>query len=249
MIYFFDPWLAKIVGDRESILLINIAQWVSKNEQNEQNLRDGCYWTYNSIKAYCKQFPCWSKGIIDRTLKSLEKGGYIKARDDLNVTPYDHTKWYTLTQEGSKLTGKFRSDTFDFSNLGNQIPTDEKSTIKQKNNHKKNTERVNSQICESDFNTFWDAYPKKVGKPAAKKAFSKQKPSPDLLNAMLNALSWQKSSNEWRKDDGQYIPNPATWLNQERWTDSKSSYHFGEIVKKDVPPLTEYGSWDEGGFI
>lgn len=43
-------------------------------------------------------------------------------------------------------------------------------------------------------------------------------------------------NEQWRKDNGQYIPNPATWLNQGRWDDvlteagaqpTKEEYHVG----------------------
>jgi hypothetical protein len=33
------------------------------------------------------------------------------------------------------------------------------------------------------------------------------------------AVEAQKKSKQWQKDDGQYIPNPSTWLNQGRWDD------------------------------
>lgn len=69
------------------------------------------------------------------------------------------------------------------------------------------------------FDDFWLAYPKKVGKPEAMKAFAKLEPEQTLLDEMLHALSWQRESDGWRKDGGQFIPNPATWLNQARWTD------------------------------
>jgi len=36
---------------------------------------------------------------------------------------------------------------------------------------------------------------------------------------MMTALETQKASEKWLKDNGQYIPNPATWLNQRRWED------------------------------
>lgn len=36
---------------------------------------------------------------------------------------------------------------------------------------------------------------------------------------MLNAIETAKQSRQWNKDNGQYIPNPATWLNQKRWED------------------------------
>jgi len=33
------------------------------------------------------------------------------------------------------------------------------------------------------------------------------------------ALAWQARQPGWLKDDGQYIPLPATWLNGARWED------------------------------
>lgn len=69
------------------------------------------------------------------------------------------------------------------------------------------------------FDQFWSAYPKKVGKDAALKAFVKRKPDGGLLAAMLSTLAVQVNSPQWVKDDGQFIPNPATWLNQGRWQD------------------------------
>ena len=69
------------------------------------------------------------------------------------------------------------------------------------------------------FTAFWKAYPKKQGKKAAEKAFKKIKPSAALLETMLNAIGEQRASDQWRKDNGQYIPDPAKWLNQGRWED------------------------------
>lgn len=74
---------------------------------------------------------------------------------------------------------------------------------------------------ESDFDTrFWPAYPRKVGKENARKAFVRIKPDGALLGTMLAALEREKLGNEqWRRDDGQFIPHPATWLNGKRWLD------------------------------
>lgn len=69
------------------------------------------------------------------------------------------------------------------------------------------------------FNQFWSAYPKKVGKGAARKAFKRIKPSDALLNKMIIALEQQSKTEQWRKERKRYIPNPATWLNEERWED------------------------------
>lgn len=68
----------------------------------------------------------------------------------------------------------------------------------------------------ADFDAFWLAYPKKVGKDAARKAFEKVKAP---LETLLSAIEQQKCSRQWQEDGGQYIPNPSTWLNQGRWQD------------------------------
>lgn len=70
----------------------------------------------------------------------------------------------------------------------------------------------------SGFAEFWSAYPKKIGKGAAEKAFAKAKVNGHLPE-VLRALEAQKQTDQWQKDGGQYIPNPATWINQKRWED------------------------------
>jgi hypothetical protein len=77
------------------------------------------------------------------------------------------------------------------------------------------------------FETFWKAYPKKVGKGAAEKSFKKYKPDDALLSAMIKAIETQKRSDQWVKENGQFIPNPATWLNQKRWEDETAQNNGG----------------------
>ena len=93
----------------------------------------------------------------------------------------------------------------------------------------------NARARESAFDHFWSAYPKKVGKEAARKAFAKVKTPIDTL---LAAIEKQKRSAQWNKDNGQYIPNPATWLNQGRWEDEvgvsgRKVYHGGDFFDPD----------------
>lgn len=69
------------------------------------------------------------------------------------------------------------------------------------------------------FDRFWEAYPRKTAKAEAAKAFARLKPDSVLLQAMLDAIQRQAKSPQWTKDGGQFIPHPATWLNQRRWED------------------------------
>lgn len=66
---------------------------------------------------------------------------------------------------------------------------------------------------------FWKAYPKKKSQDDARKAFEKRKPTRALLDSMLQAIREQSQTAQWQKDGGQYIPHPATWLNDGAWQD------------------------------
>ena len=69
------------------------------------------------------------------------------------------------------------------------------------------------------FDEFWQEYPKKIGKGYAFECFKKIKPTKELVDIMIEAIKKQKKSDMWKRDKGQYIPNPSTWLNQKRWED------------------------------
>lgn len=69
------------------------------------------------------------------------------------------------------------------------------------------------------FDAFWAAYPNKTGKRAAATAFEralKRISHPDPESLLLGAIDRAKRTRQWREG---FIPNPATWLNQDRWED------------------------------
>ncbi len=45
------------------------------------------------------------------------------------------------------------------------------------------------------------------------------KPDEGLFQTIMTAIERQKQSEQWIRDNGQYIPMPSTWLNQRRWND------------------------------
>jgi hypothetical protein len=79
-----------------------------------------------------------------------------------------------------------------------------------------------SKYSKNGFDKFWQAYPKKKGKGAAEKAFNNAKKLSDFnLDAIIMAIEKQKKSQDWKKDGGQFIPHPSTWINQKRWLDEE----------------------------
>lgn len=82
-------------------------------------------------------------------------------------------------------------------------------------------------IYSIPFLQFWEVYPNKTGKGKASEAFEKILKRP-AIEILIKSIQEQNQSNKWKKDGGQYIPNPVTWLNQRRWEDE---------VTKEVKPL------------
>ena len=88
----------------------------------------------------------------------------------------------------------------------------------------------------NDFDTFWKAYPKKVAKGDARKAWGQtERIRPDIAT-LLDAIQAQMASDQWRKNEGQFIPYPATWLRQERWDDE---------LKVTLPGIVNEKPWHE----
>ena len=67
------------------------------------------------------------------------------------------------------------------------------------------------------FNQFWAIYPKKVDKKGSFRAFKNIPKLKETFPGILQALEIQKQSPQWTKDNGQFIPNPTTYIHQERW--------------------------------
>jgi len=90
------------------------------------------------------------------------------------------------------------------------------------------------------FTTFYNQYPKKKAKQDALKAWKNLRPNEELLNKICAAIEVQKKTEDWIKENGKFIPHPATWLNQKRWEDeieiqnqkTKNTVKSGDETKK-----------------
>ena len=77
-------------------------------------------------------------------------------------------------------------------------------------------------MTESDltgFANFYKAYPKKRAIQDAKKAWVQTKKDRPPTEEIVLAVIAQSKSKEWKKDGGQYVPYPATWLRAGQWAD------------------------------
>lgn len=72
------------------------------------------------------------------------------------------------------------------------------------------------------FDKFWEAYPRKVAKPDARKAWKQTAKDRPPIDALVSHLRDRvKSDPQWR--DPKFIPHPATFLRSQRWDDALSN--------------------------
>jgi uncharacterized protein YdaU (DUF1376 family) len=102
-----------------------------------------------------------------------------------------------------------------------------------------------------EFAQFWNAYPKKVGKDAALRVWKKLGSPVATLQNIKTALAWQRESEQWTKDQGQFIPNPATYLSQGRWQDERPEPRntlltpVGQHASRSALQWLENGSYEK----
>lgn len=152
---------------------------------------------------------------ISRKIKLLESKNYI-------LIEYEKRGCQVISRK-LRLT-KMLID--DYQNCKSTINKNVKENIISNNNINNNIIRKNynkkeieNDNLESKFNRFWKEYPKKVSKENVRKWFIKNKPDDELFNKIIKSLERFKELDDWKKQNGKYIPYPSTWLNQKRWED------------------------------
>lgn len=83
--------------------------------------------------------------------------------------------------------------------------------------------------ADEGFARFWAAYPRKIGKADALKAWGKVKPDKALQDRILQAVEQAAASRDWLRDDGKFVPHPTTWLNGRRWEDEYAPAESGRL--------------------
>ena len=153
------------------------------------------------------------KDAIKNVLKDFfveTEAGFIQRRCDNEIKFY-HERIDSAAAAGRKSAEKRANSngrSTGVQRMFNQLITNNQEPIT--NNH---------IDISSDFDIFWQEYPKKVGKEAARKSWYKIRPN---LQDVLKTLAWQKESKQWFEKGGQFIPDASTYLNQHRFLDEQS---------------------------
>jgi len=87
-----------------------------------------------------------------------------------------------------------------------------------------------------DFEKFWAAYPRKVAKAEARKAWSQTASIRPDTDTLVKAVLSHCRTEQWMKSNGAFIPHAATWLRGERWED---------VYEVSLPDVVNDKPWHE----
>lgn len=202
-------------------------------------------------KEYVPIYFDWLE--VTQDLSPEEKGNLI----DAVVSYASGAEYEQLLTGGCKIAFRFFKGQVDRnaaisdarskagSNKGKQAESNanktEQTTTKSQKEKEKEKDKDKNKETDILFDRFWKAYPRKVNKPGAQKAFAKLNPDEELLKTMLTAIDKQKGSAQWQENNGQFIPHPATWLNGRRWEDDLPR------IQVKVAPVADFEQRDYSG--
>lgn len=146
----------------------------------------------------------WSRGKVRRFLRELVGRGQISQK---------------TVQQNPHLSVLINIENYDKYQIDGT--TDGTTERRQKDDKRYRNKNDNNEknIYTSDFCSFWSHYPKKVGKAAAWRRWISLNGTRPEISTLLAAIERQSDSEQWKKENGQYIPHPATWLHEARWED------------------------------
>lgn len=222
---FKGVWIPKAVwlDDRLSMLDKGILTEIDSLDCGD----DGCWASNAHLAEFCQ---CTERKVSDAISKLIDLG-YVK------VLSFDGRtrKLRSCIEKSSRQNGK--NCEADKKKIP---PSNTKSNTKSKSTTRKR------EVCDSSpgFTEFWNAYPRKVAKQNALKAWGKTgaDDSQSLTDTILADVK-RRVDGEWKGKEVQYIPHPATYLNQRRWEDESSA--TDTVEDEYYPRYPEYHEGDE----
>lgn len=85
----------------------------------------------------------------------------------------------------------------------------------------KDTKTINTVSFSPKFDEFWKLYPNAAAKKKCEEKWKKNKLD-EIADLIIEDVRRKSNSVDWLKEGGKYIPMSITYINQERWNDTKA---------------------------
>ena len=157
------------------------------------------------------------------SIQWLESNGYIRILKRPNKSNI-----YTLTcMEEEEVTEKKENGSAEYAHevVSNITKLDiDKKISKKEDSYSTLTSSAKSASPKDNpfFLAFWESYPRRIGKGAARTAFAKSVKLADPNDIIQASIKYADHCQE-SGTEKQFIPHPSTWLNAERWEDDIES--------------------------
>lgn len=202
--------LVKLLGDHASAAYLQQVHFRSRTDH------DGHKWAVQTAEEWCEDVCLTLKQLRRVVERCVELG--IVVRDTVKASSYDQTVWTRVDYVALNAL-------MEGADRGSPNGQPRERPEGQPLHPSRGVE--NNPSCSSDderplseFNEWWNVWPKKVGRPVALKAYEKARKQGATREQMLDAA--RAVAEKWEvmpKSERQYIPYPATWLNQQRFLD------------------------------
>lgn len=189
-----DIALTRINNSTAKVVLLCLARY--------SNGRGECF----PSQVTLAEDACVSERTVRDSLRWLQDHGYIEI-----VSRPNTSNFYIITAMKEEDMDRPANSAAEGDNISKIDFSKRKSNT---------TYPANSagRVDDPFFLSFWQAYPRRIGKGEARVAFAKacRKDDPNVI--VQAAIAYAKHCDEMNIEP-QYRPHPATWLNQERWED------------------------------
>lgn len=147
--------------------------------------------------------------VVDRALTDLVRIGAIEVFARFSPEGDRTSNGYMIKRQPVTIGGEGGGE-----NATTPLPFST-PTVGAEKGEQNQSQSNQSQLIERAFEIFWEKYPRKIAKPKARQAWTKALKAAEGPGPIMQGLARFQFS-----PDPQFIPHPATWLNQERWIDA-----------------------------
>lgn len=217
--YFDNPKTTELLEERPRVLVLHLRAIT----YCRQHLTDGTFPLRLVVRLACASYcgsQCGSQcDRICDVCMAVQSGLFINVNGK-TAEVHDYLKHQDSVEaiEARKMAGKkgaaARWGDAD-GNAGRNADRNANANAKERRGEERSSTRASAREDDA-FTTFYDLYPKKVGRGQAAKAHKAALKKADA-DTILGGL--RRHLPIWERTERQFIPNPATWLNGERWTD------------------------------
>lgn len=215
---------AKIFGPSGTAVYLSLCRRANKDQfcfPSEKTIAEDHNITDRTVRTYIKR-------LVEARILRIERERSESGKWRHNVYYLlDKSEWKTpeeIISFGRQRKSKTQPAENNDASHRKQIPP--------KESHSKDAHDKETHTALPDFERFWNEYPRKIAKKKAQQIWKRINPSAELAKKIIDAVRSYKQTDQWKRDKGQYIPYPLTFLNQERWNDEfgiKESSKYDEL--------------------